>query len=204
MNDCIVINGKTIELTEKQVEEIRRSLNLCTRLTDIKEGDTFILDGIEFVVLEHSKETTAVITKELIFDNVPFGKNNNFADDDCQVMKKLFDFQKKIEKVIGAGNLISHSVDLTSEDGLKDYGKIRVNMSPLTCDLYRRYVQILDKHKPKKWWWLATPHSTKAHGCDDYVKCVAPSGIINFSYYYDVRIGVRPFCIFNSNIFVSK
>ena len=72
------------------------------------------------------------------------------------------------------------------------------------AELYRRYVEILDKHKIKKWWWLATPFSTPKHDGASWVKCVAPSGCINISLYYAYDGGVRPFCILKSNIFVSK
>jgi hypothetical protein len=95
-------------------------------------------------------------------------------------------------------------VDLTSDDGLKDYGKIRRRASLLTADLYRRYVEILDKHKIDKWWWLATPHSTARHENASWVKCVAPSGYFGSDNYCGGGCGVRPFCILKSNIFVSK
>ena len=109
----------------------------------------------------------------------------------------------EIAAIVGAENLVEHTVDLTADDGLKDYGKIRRKASLLTADLYRRYVEILDKHKIGKWWWLATPHSTARHEDASWVKCVAPSGDI---YYVgcDSDFGVRPFCILKSNIFVSK
>lgn len=205
MNNYLVLQGGSpIELTDKQVEEIRKSLSVQRRLADVKEGDTFKLDGTEFVVLEHSKETTAVITKDLIYENIAFGRSNNFADDNCNVMKKLFEFQKVLESNVGVNNLIVHKVDLISEDGLKDYGVIRCKVSLLTCDLYRRYVHILDKHKVKKWWWLATPHSTATHDCASYVKCVGPSGNVDNDGYDGGNGGVRPFCILNSNIFVSE
>ena len=94
-------------------------------------------------------------------------------------------------------------MDLTSDDGLKDYGSICRKASLLTADLYRRYVQILDTCKPSAWWWLATPYSTPAHESSTWIKCVAPAGFIFYDYFY-IDFGVRPFCILNSNIFVSN
>ena len=75
--------------------------------------------------------------------------------------------------------------------------------SLLTTEQYRRYVEILDKHKIDKWWWLATPYSTAAHEDTDYIKCVSPPGDIGDGY-YDFDFGVRPFCILKSDILVSK
>jgi hypothetical protein len=63
-------------------------------------------------------------------------------------------------------------------------------------------VDVLDLHNPKKYWWLATPHSTKRHENDKWVKCVSPSGFIDIGYFYN-DYGVRPFCILKSDIFVS-
>ena len=202
MKNYIKLGNQTIRLTEEQVAKIRNAFNVGnTKLSDIGIGDTFKVGDYEFVVLEHSKETTAVILKKLLFDGKEFGKNNNYAnsyvDDLCN------DFAEKIKGIIGAGNLVEHTVDLTSDDGLKDYGKVRRYASLLTANLYRRYVEILDKNKIDKWWWLATAYSTPTHGNTSWIKCVSPSGDFNFpNCNYDY--GVRPFCIFDSNIFVSK
>lgn len=203
MENYINICGQRIELTAEQVEQLRGSLCLSrTRLADIAVADTFKIGQHEFVVLEHSDDTTAVILKKLLVERKAFGENNNYAgscvEDICN------QFAAEIETVIGKENLVEHTVDLTSDDGLKDYGTVNRRVSLLTTDLYRRYVEILDKHKPDKWWWLATAYSTPAHESDDWVKCVSPSGFINDGNYDYDYYGVRPFCILKSNIFVSK
>jgi hypothetical protein len=135
-------------------------------------------------------------------------KKSKFGDTDCDfkksiVKKELDAFADEISDYIGAENLISHTVDLTSNDGLKDYGKTTAKMSILTADLYCRYVETLDSFKLETWYWLATPYSTPKHGYDRYILCVAPSGRIRDSNRCDYYYGVRPFCILNSNIFVS-
>ena len=203
MKNFICINGQNIELTEKQVKEIQQSFGISNlALGNIPVGETFKIGEYEFIVLEHSKETTAVIMKNLLENSVTFGKTCDFKTSNVKGI--LSKFADKISGIIGANNLITHTVDLTSNDGLKDYGKTKEKISLLTADLYRRYVEILDKHKLSKWWWLATPYSTPKHGYDNLTLCVAPSGYVDrtINYYYDY--GVRPFCILNSNIFVSK
>lgn len=201
----IMLNGKRIDLTDEQVEEIKRTYsNSQIKLSDIAEGETFKVDNYEFIVLEHMEGKTAVILKDLLETSMKFGEINNFSDEGCIVRKRLEQFASELESIIGADNLISHDVDLTADDGLKDYGKTVAKVSLLTCDLYRRYVEILDKHKVKKWWWLVTPFSTPKHDPDNWVKCVAPSGYVGSHNSYNYYGGVRPFCIFNSNIFVSK
>ena len=202
MKNYICLNGQNIELSDAQVAEMQKSLGIGqVKLRDIPVGEPFKVGNYEFVVLEHSKETTAVIMKDLLHSEKQFGKNNNFEN--SNVIKLCEAFGKEIEGIIGEDNLVEHTVDLTSDDGLKDYGKIRRKMSLLTANLYRRYVEILDKHKLDAWWWLATAHSAPAHGSSSWVKCVSPVGFIyDINYYFN--FGVRPFCILNSNIFVSR
>lgn len=204
MKNYICLNGQNIELSDAQIEEMKKSLGIGqAKLKDIPVGETFKIGTYEFVVLEHSKDTTAVIMKDFLHKEKQFGKNNNYensyVDDLCN------EFEMKIADVIGRDNLIEHTVDLTSDDGLKDYGTIKRRMSLLTANLYRRYVEILDKHKIKAWWWLATAYSTSTHDNTSWIKCVSPGGCISyFNYRCNFNYGVRPFCILNSNIFVSR
>ena len=130
-----------------------------------------------------------------------FGESNNY--DGSEVDAVCNEFAEEIAGIVGEENILLHEVDLTADDGLKDYGIMQRKASLLTTNRYRQYVAILDKHSPKTWWWLATAYSTPAHGYDSIVKCVAPSGNISNDYYYNDD-GVRPFCILNSNIFVSN
>lgn len=203
MKNYIKINNQKIELTDQQVQEIQQSFGISKlKLKDIAAGETFKIGIYEFVVLEQSGDTTAIILKDLLHNEKQFGKNNNYkssyVDDLCG------DFARTISDIIDKDNLIEHTVDLTSDDGLKDYGTIKRRMSLLTANLYRRYVEILDKHKVGKWWWLATAYSTPTHNNNTWVKGVAPSGCINNFICNGNYFGVRPFCILNSNIFVSK
>ena len=202
MDIFISVNGNKIELTDEQLSEIKKSVNLGTKeLGKVDVGKTAKIGEFEFVVLEHSSETTAVILKDLYKTSEEFGKNNNF--DGSYADKHCKEFEKKLANIIGAENIIGHTVDLTSDDGLKCYGVIHRNVALLTTELYRRYVDILDEHKLDSWWWLATPHSTPKH-CDyNWVKCVAPSGRLNNDD-YDNNFGVRPFCILKSSILVSE
>ena len=200
MKNYISINDQKIELTDEQVEKLKGSFNLpCVKLADLPVGETFKVGSREFVVLEHSGDTTAVILKDLLTDQ-KFGTNNNYdgscVDATCQK------FADEIEAAVGKDNLCLHTVDLTADDGLKCYGSVRRKASLLTAEKYRRFVYTLDKHRPDAWWWLATAFSTAVHGYKNTAKCVAPSGCVSNVDY--VSSGVRPFCILKSHIFVSR
>ncbi len=202
MNNYICINNQKIELTQEQVKQIVAAYGQKhIQLSDVAVGDTVKIGNHEMVVLEQSGDTTALIRKELLSVR-QFGTNNNYdgsyVDDACN------EFAKEISSAVGEENLILHAVDLTTDDGLKDYGQVQRAASLLTADQYRRYVEVLDEHKPDAWWWLATAYSTERHGNALWVKCVSPSGLISYDIYCSLDSGVRPFCILKSNIFVSK
>lgn len=202
MKNYISLNNQKIELTDEQVKEIQKSFGFARKLAEIPVGGTFTVGEYEFIVLEHSKETTAVILKNLLVDDVTFGSSNNYNGSkvDCICL----DFADKLANILGNHAIFEHTVDLTSDDGLKDYGKAVRRVSLLTANQYRRYVEILDEHKIDAWWWLATAFSTPTHNSPHWVKCVSPSGFINYRDYYGNDRGVRPFCILKSNIFVSE
>ena len=201
MNNCIIINGQKIELAPDQIEKAVAALGVNrVKLSDIPVGETFKIGTHELVVLEQLDGATALIRKDLYGDPMDFGENNKYADSyvDCSCET----FACEIGEVIGMDNIVDHTVDLTSDDGLKDYGVINRRASLLTTDRYRKHVEILDKFNPDAWWWLATPHSTSTHGNDSWVKCVSPSGSISH-FPCSNGNGVRPFCILKSDIFVS-
>ena len=205
MDNYISINNQRIDLTYEQVEKIKDSLKVSVcdmKLADVSAGETAKIGDHEMIVLEHTGDTTLLLLKGLLKDDQEFGENNNYngsyVDAICQ------EFAKEIATIVGESNIVLHDVDLTSDDGLKDYGQIQRYASLLTTDQARRYVQILDKHKLDAWWWLATAWSTPVHNDSTWVKCVSPSGNFNGDYFGSGVYGVRPFCILKSDIFVSK
>lgn len=201
MENYIVINGEKTYLSAAQVESIKGCISMPNlKLADISAGETFKLGNHEFIVLEQTGDTTAILRKDLL-PNQRFGSDNNFKGSD--IGNTCSKFARELSAIIGEDNIVEHTVDLTSNDGLKDYGTLKSCCSLLTADLYRRYVEILDKFRPGEWWWLATARSTKRHENDRWVLCVSSSGCIDCGIYYFVS-GVRPFCVLKSTIFVSK
>ena len=202
MRSYICIDGQITELASEQVLAITNLLpTQSVELSSVAIGDTVKIGPHEMVVLEQHGEATSLIKKGLLSE-CRFGTRNNYngsyADERCNR------FASEIADAVGVDNMILFTVDLTSNDGLKDYGIVDRRVSLLTADQYRRYVAVLDMHKPDGWWWLATPFSTPTHLNHRNVLCVSPSGFIDYGGYDDYDCGVRPFCILKSNIFVSK
>ena len=202
MNHYLCVAGRMVELTKAQADELWQKFGPeDVKLCDVSVSDTFRIGEREFVVLEQFEDSAAVILKDLLHERMEFGRNNRL--DGSDVDKACGEFANEIAGMVGEENLVEFAVDLTSDDGLKDYGMIKRKMSPLTADQYRKYVEILDQHKIEKWQWLATPHSTKRHENDSWVKCVSPPGGLGIVNYINGNRGVRPFCILKSHIFVS-
>ena len=170
------------------------------QLSEVKTGKTFKLAGIEFIKFANEDDICAAVSKDILF-NSEFGKNNNFSE--SLILEKLkTDILPKLEAVVGAENIKEFELDLTSLDGLDTYGKIKTKIGLPTFDFYRNNVKIFDKYKPDKWWWSATPDTTKEHLNDNWIICVSPHGNIGISSYYDSG-GFRPFLYFVSSISVS-
>ena len=204
--NAVILNGKVTELTEEQVKSIIDGLAGTVRkgdrkLSEIKTGDVFKIGEREFIVLEQSGDTTAVLSKELIEDEVAFGDTPDFVK--SEVRKVLAEFGAELATEIGADAFVKHTVDQTTLDGMKYYGSAKALMSLLSIDHVRRYADVLDKHKVDKYYWLVTPWSTPDRGYKTSMCVVAPSGYVYGSNCYFDCYGVRPFCILKSDIFVS-
>ena len=200
MENYIKLNNQKIELTDEQVREIQKSFGISNIVYD-KENGTAKIGKYEFIILEDYGGQVMVLLTDTLCDSQGFGKNNNYngsyVDEICNK------FADEIGSIIGKENLIEFNVDLTSDDGLKDYGVIKRKAALLTAEQCRKYVDILDKFKLDKYWWLVTAQSTPTHTQYNWVRCVSPDGFINYGNYY-VNLGVRPFLIFKSNIFESR
>ena len=203
MKNYLMLNNKKIELTPEQVKEIENIFEFNRiKLSEIDVGETFKFGELEFIVLEHHEETTAVIFKD-------FWKTDKFDSlfndyKESAIRNSLnTDFYKLLCNAAGSENIEKHKVDLTSDDGRTDYEACDDYISLLTCDMYRKYVYILDKYRINNWWWLATAYSTKSNDYTTAVRCVRRNGTLR-NYDCGFSRGVRPFCILKSNIFVSK
>ncbi|MFR7893381.1 MAG: hypothetical protein ACLU38_04180 [Dysosmobacter sp.] len=64
-----------------------------------------------------------------------------------------------VEDCNGANAFLDPELDLTTDDGLKDYGTCTVTIFLLTVDQYRRNRDVIPN--ADDWWWLSTAFSTE-------------------------------------------
>lgn len=178
-------------------------MNEKIELKQLEAGEVFKIGEHDFIVLEQFEESTAVISKDLMAEDVIFDRNTRNYNESS--LKKLIDDEilKEIEFVVGADNVVEHEVDLTSVDMQNEFGSCTCKVRPITFDEARKYNDLLVNKDLPDWYWTCTPWSTKERGWDWSVAVVCPSGNIR-NFICDFYFGVRPFCILKSNIFVSK
>lgn len=206
MNNIISVNLDNLTESERaMVLSLAEKSNAPkeVKLSDIKDGETFKIADIEFIKFPSMNGMTPIVTRDIVF-NSKFGDNNDLRG--SIILKKLqTEFLPKIISAVGEENLCPITTDLTTLDSLKPYKDMVSFISLPTFDFYRENVDIFDKHKVDKWWWLATPESAQPHSDPYWILCVSPSGriFINF-HYYGCGGGVRPFLALKSSIFESS
>lgn len=172
--------------------------------TNIKIAPSSVINygGLDCIVLDVEQDKILVLAKESI-GNMPFdeGNSNNFPKGTlCKYLNG--EFIKKL-KANGADTsaLIPTTIDLTSDDGLKDYGETTQKIFLLTCDMYRKYRSVIPNLDD--WWWLATAYSTESNGYAHIARYVVSDGSLNVSSAYNGIGGVRPAFYLKSSILES-
>ena len=158
--------------------------------------------GLDCIVLDVEQDRILVLAKESI-GNMPFdeGNSNNFPKGTlCKYLNG--EFIKKL-KANGADTsaLIPTTIDLTSDDGLKDYGETTQKIFLLSCDMYRKYRSVIPNLD--NWWWLATAYSTESNGYAHSARFVNSDGGLYNDYAYYGSTGVRPAFYLKSSILES-
>ena len=164
----------------------------------VQDGATFMVGGIEFIKFPDQDGMTPVLTKNIAFFS-SFGGTNNLAQSQI-LTRRREEFLPQVVEVVGEENICTFKTDLTTWDGLKNYGELESKISLPTMDFYRQHVDVFDQHKVDRYFWLATADSAKPHDDPWYALCVLPSGDLDFGGYYN-GFGVRPFLYFDSSIF---
>lgn len=172
--------------------------------TNIKIAPSSVISygGLDCIVLDVEQDKILVLAKESI-GNMPFdeGNSNNFPKGTlCKYLNGEF---IKTLKANGADTsaLIPTTIDLTSDDGLKDYGETTQKIFLLTCDMYRKYRSIIPNLDD--WWWLATAYSTESNGYALGARSVGSGGSLgDYGAYYG-GVGVRPAFYLKSSILES-
>ena len=173
----------------------------------VRNGERFIIDGEEFVKLGDIAGGAFVLLADTLPDYCAFESedadgdrdHNNFIGSN---VKRVVDEWLHSHKVISEAAL-ALPIDLTSMDGMTDYGMPNVYGRILTVDEYRKYRRFIPlTDKP---FWTATPWCTRSsYSSDSNGACyVSTDGsLYNFSVYY-ADYCARPALALKSSLLVS-
>lgn len=185
----------------KMLEEKEKAEKV--ELSTLNPGEVFKIGKHDFLVLEQKQGKTVVISKGFMAEAAVFDEDTK--DYNKSSIKQLIEneIQPIIEKEVGAENLVKHEVDLTSVDMQNEFGSCNCKVRLITFDEARKYNNLLVNKDLDDYWWTCTPWSTEDRNWKYSIAVVSSSGNIR-NWVCNGSGGVRPLCILESNIFVSR
>lgn len=157
-------------------------------IKDYHQGERFVYGQKNCMVLEHMNDGTLCIVLDEDFRSA-FGKNNNFANSVLRDKLNTEYLNKWIDDGAFRADFVKMEVDLTADDGLKDYGTCECLLAPRTREQHSKYRYLIPN--PTSYEWTSTAYSTGSNGYSDFVRYVNTSGALNFRGAY-FAYGVRP------------
>ena len=165
-------------------------------------GTAFNYAGQRWIVLEHNATGTLCLTEKIVEDRA-------FDDGNCNDFSKSSSLRYLngpfLDTLIDAAGcssaFLTSELDLTADDGLKDYGTCNVTIFLLTVDQYRRNRDVIPN--ADDWWWLSTAVSTASNGYEHSARRVSSDGTLNWGYAYLGFYGLRPACYLDSDLLIS-
>ena len=159
-------------------------------LKNAARGTAFDYAGQSWILLENDDGRALCLSKDIIetraFDE---GNCNNFA------------VASSNKYLNGPNAFLTTELDLTTDDGLKDYGTCTVTIFLLTVDQYRRNRDVIPN--ADDWWWLSTAFSTKSNGYESLARYVSADGALYWDDACFGGYGLRPACYLDSDLLIS-
>ena len=193
------------ELLGEKAEILFEELRTTVKVGEVEVGSVIKYGGVEWVVLAGNMHTKSVLVlaKECLFEAEFDGDNkNNWADAPLRDFLNDFDDDGActVKQLCGVNrnDLVMFDRDLTTDDGMTDYGVCKDYISLYTCDEYRRYRKLIPNCG--KWHWTITGDSIVY---SDNVRSVNSDGALGNNGAYDGTRGVRPLCNLKSDTLVE-
>lgn len=160
-------------------------------IKDYIQGERFVYGNKNCMVLEHTDDGALCMVLDEDFESA-FGETNNFAE--SELRKKLNGeyLDEWVKDGVSRESFALMRVDLTANDGLKDYGTCECFLAPRTCDQHRKYRYLIPNPKESAE-WTVTAYSTNGNGFSDVAYLVTDTGGLGISNVsVNVANGVRP------------
>ena len=172
-------------------------------LKALDRGAAFTFAGQRWIALEHDPAGRTLCLTEDITELRAFDENdcNDWSKSTSRTYLNGPFLDNLIDKVGSSEAFAEVDVDLTSDDGLKDYGTCKAIIFLLTLDQYRRNRDVIPN--ASDWWWLVTSFSTAANGSAFNARRVDSDGALSYGYAYNGHYGLRPACYLDSDLLIS-
>lgn len=176
-------------------------------LAQVRRGERFTLDGVEFVKLEDDLDAAFAVAADTLpeccqfeSDDAEREDHNNFSG--SHIAKEMERWLRDQHKPIFDATL-ERPIDLTTMDGMTDYGTPLAVARLLTIDDYRKYRRFIPlASRP---FWLATGWTTKSspHSYGHRAYYINTVGSVLYNYVYRAVFAPRPALYLKSSILVS-
>lgn len=190
-------NGEIPFLKSDDVKEVTE--DQYVELGSLEPGDKFSWNGWTLTVLDKREDGVFVLTDEIV-------DNMSFDTDDCNnwktsTLRRYLNNEFK-EGLDDKDKLVEFERDLTSEDGLKDYGTCMDYVSLITTEEYRKYRYLIDNKDD--WWWTCTAYSTPYSGYSSGERSVNTDGSLSGYDAFSGNNGVSPTYVLLSSLKVRR
>lgn len=177
------------------------------KLFQVRPGEHFIHDGVEYVKLDESAGATFALGVEATLKNVQFESDDAEREDHNNYIGSNLEregirwLREQHPDTFDA--VVERLVNLTTMDGMTDYGIPLASVRALTIDEYRKYRHLIPLTDEP--YWLATGWTTKRSPYSDtnrayYIRTV---GSVDVSGVYRDDFAARPALYLKSSILVS-
>ena len=177
------------------------------KLFQVRPGEHFIHDGVEYVKLDEAAGATFALGVEATLKNVQFESDDAEREDHNNYIGSNLEREGirwlREQHPATFDAMVERLVNLTTMDGMTDYGVPLASVRALTIDEYRKYRHLIPLTDDP--YWLATGWTTKRspYSGTDYAYIINTGGSVNYNYVYFPGFAARPALYLKSSILVS-
>lgn len=177
------------------------------KLFQVRPGEHFIHDGVEYVKLDEAAGATFALGVEATLKNVQFESDDAEREDHNNYIGSNLEREGirwlREQHPATFDAMVERLVNLTTMDGMTDYGVPLASVRALTIDEYRKYRHLIPLTDDP--YWLATGWTTKRSPYSDtnYAYYISTGGSVNRNYVYNNSFAARPALYLKSSILVS-
>lgn len=181
----------------------KKSIKLC----QVRPGEHFIHDGVEYVKLDEAAGATFALGVEAALKNVQFESDDAEREDHNNYIGSNLEREGirwlREQHPATFDAMVERLVNLTTMDGMTDYGIRLASVRALTIDEYRKYRHLIPLTDEP--YWLATGWTTKRSPDSGAGRAyyVDTDGALDDDNVYNARFAARPALYLKSSILVS-